>query len=199
MPDAWDSGLRVSIKNTVDLSKIQKAVQKAQCEILIGFPSGRQHVPTLHKNAEGKYEGYNGESVEDIKPVETAELAKTLHFGNASIPARPFLTDGIESKKNEIKKAMEEEAKKAVNGGQANWDKVGTMAVGAVQEFVRGDYYKSNVPNSDRTKEYKGSDKPLIDGADLINSLAYVKNGQTFLTGKGADDADSYNARDFRS
>ncbi len=189
MPDAWDSGLRVSIKNTVDLSKIQKAVKKAQCEILVGFPSGRQHVPTLHKNAEGKYEGYNGESVSEIKPVETAELAKALHFGTASIPARPFLEDGIESKKAELKKALEEEAKKAINGGQANWDKVGTMAVGAVQELVRGDYYKSNVPNSEKTKEYKGSDRPLIDGGDLINSLVYVKEGRIAEAGTGKADS----------
>lgn len=189
MPSAWDNGLRVSIKNTVDLSKIQKTVQKAQCEILIGFPSGRRHVPTIHKNAEGKYAGYNGESVEDIKPVETAELAKELHYGTATIPARPFLEDGIESKKGELKKALEEEAKKAVNGGQANWDKVGTMAVGAVQEFVRGEYYRSNVPNSQKTKDYKGSDKPLIDGGDLINSLVYVKEGRIAEAGTGNADS----------
>lgn len=192
MPDAWDSGLRVSIKNTVDLSKIQKAVQKAQCEILIGFPSGRQHVPTIHKNAEGKYEGYNGEKVEDIQPVETAELAKALHFGTSVIPARPFLEDGIESKKGAIQKALEEEAKKAVNGGQPNWDKVGTMAVGAVQKLVRGDFYKANVPNSQKTKDYKGSDKPLIDGGDLINSLVYVTNGRVggADTGNKADSSE---------
>lgn len=189
MPNAWDSGLRVSIKNTVDLSKIQKAVQKAQGEILIGFPSGRQHVPAVHKDAEGVYKGYNGEKIEDVKPIETAELAKALHFGTATIPSRPFLEDGIKSKKGQIKTVMEEEAKKAVNGGQANWDKVGTMAVGAVQEFVRGDYYRSNVPNSPRTKAYKGSDKPLIDGSDLINSLTYVNNGRIAETNTGNADS----------
>ena len=198
MLDAWNSGLRVNIKNTVDLSKIQKVAQNAACEILVGFPSGREHVPTLHKNEDGEYKGYNGESISEIQPIETAELAKMLHFGTSSIPARPFLDDGIKSKEKELEKALQEEAKRAVDGGQPNWDKVGTMAVGAIQEFVRGDYYKSTAPNSQKTQEYKGSDKPLIDGADLINSLAYVKNGQTLVTIKGSYDANSYENEVFK-
>ena len=177
MPNAWDSGLRVNILNTVDTKKIQEKVRKAACDILVGFPSGEMHVPTFHKNKEGKYVGYNGENVEDVKPIETAELAKELSFGTATIPARPFLEEGIESKKDELVNAMKQEAKKIMDGGSANWDKVGTMAVGAIEEFVRGDFYKSTKPNSKKTQEYKGSDKPLIDGADLINSMTFVVNG----------------------
>ena len=174
MPNAWDSGLRVNIINTVDMKKIQETARKAACNILVGFPSGEMHAPTFHKNEEGKYVGYNGEDINDVKPIETAELAKQLSFGTADYPARPFLEEGIESKKTEIVTAMKQEAKKALEGGSANWDKVGTMAVGAVQEFVRGDYYKSTKPNSKKTIEYKGSDKPLIDGGNLIQSLQYV-------------------------
>lgn len=178
MPNAWDSGIRVNILNTVDTKKIQETVRKAACNILVGFPSGEMHVPTFHKNKDGKYVGYNNENVEDVKPIETAELAKSLSFGTAEYPARPFLEEGIESKKDELVEAMKQEAKKAIEGGGANWDKVGTMAVGAIEEFVRGDYYKSTKPNSKKTIEYKGSDKPLIDGGNLIQSLHYVvQNG----------------------
>ena len=155
MPNAWDSGLRVNIVNTVDFSKIQKAAQKAECEILVGFPSGRQHVATLHKNEDGEYKGYNGENVEDIKPIETAELARVLSYGNSEIPARPFLDEGIESKSKELAEALKEEAKKAVNGGSPNWNKVGTKAVGAIQELVRSDHYKTTKPNSKKHNNYK--------------------------------------------
>jgi hypothetical protein len=199
MPNAWDSGLRVKIVETVDFSKIQKAAQKAACDILVGFPSGRQHVPTIHKNKQGKYEGYNGESVEEIEPIETAELAKALSYGTATIPARPFLEDGIEDKKKELAEALAQEAKKVMDGGQANWNKVGTMAVGAVQEFVRSDYYKSTKPNSKKTQEYKGSDKPLIDGADLINSLAFIINAESINTAQGTMNTEQYAGADFRS
>ena len=197
--DAWNSGLRVNIRNTVDTSKIQRLAQKAACDILVGFPSGRQHVPTFHKNDKGEYRTYDGKNIEEAEPIETAELAKMLSFGTSSIPPRPFLEQGIASKKEEIKKALQEEAKKVLDGGKANWNKVGSMAVGAVQDFVRGDYYKTNVPNSKKTQEYKGSDKPLIDGADLINSLVFVVGEGEAQTIKGAMDSDTYNATDFRS
>lgn len=172
--DAWNSGLRVNIRNTVDTKKIQALARKAAANILVGFPSGMQHVPTFHKNAEGEYRTYEGDSIENAEPVETAELAKQLSYGTSEIPARPFLEEGIRSKQTELVKALENEAKKVMDGGQANWNKVGTMAVGAVQEFVRGDYYKTNVPNSQKTIDYKGSDKPLIDGGNLIQSLQFV-------------------------
>lgn len=174
MPNAWDSGLRVNVKNTVDLKKIQALAKKAAANILVGIPSGEIHVPTFHKNAEGEYKTYEGKNVEEAEPIETAELAKMLTYGTSSIPPRPFLEEGIRSKAGELKKAIEGEAKKVLNGGQANWNKVGTMAVGAVNEFVRGDYYKTNVPNSPKTVEYKGSDKPLIDGGNLIQSVHFI-------------------------
>lgn len=172
--DAWSNGLRVNILKTVDTKKIQEAVRKAACNILVGFPSGEEHVPTLHKNENGEYKGYHGENVEDIQPVTTEELARTLSYGNSEIPARPFLDDGIESKSKELAEALKEEAKKAVNGGSPNWSKVGSMAVGAIDEFVRSDHYKQTIPNSKKTVDYKGSDTPLIDGANLIQSLHYI-------------------------
>ena len=172
--DAWNSGLRVNIRNTVDTRKIQALARKAAANILVGFPSGMQHVPTFHKNAEGEYRTYDGDSIENAEPVETAELAKELSYGTSEIPARPFLEEGIASRSDELAEALKTEAKKVIDGGQANWNKVGTMAVGAIQEFVRGDYYRTNVPNSEKTIEYKGSDKPLIDGGNLIQSLQFI-------------------------
>lgn len=176
--DAWNSGIRVNIRNTVDTSKIQKLARKAAVNILVGFPSGEMHVPTIHKNEDGEYKTYHGGEVGEVEEIENAELAKMLSFGTSEIPARPFLDQGIESRQNELQEALRTEAKKVIDGGQANWNKVGTMAVGAVQEFVRGDYYRTNVPNSKKTIDYKGSDKPLIDGANLIQSLQFVvQNG----------------------
>lgn len=171
------SGLKVNIRTTVEIQKIQKLADQGRVQILVGFPSGREHVPTLHKNKEGNYQGYDGEDPTQMEPIETAELAKELSYGTATIPARPFLEEGIKSKENEILKTMQEEATKLKNTGKANWMKVGTMAVGAVQEFVRSDYYKQNVPNAQKTIDYKGSDTPLIDGGDLINSVTFLVNG----------------------
>ena len=194
-------GLKASIVNTLNTKKIQELAKKASVSILVGYPSGREHVPTWHKNEDGEYKGYNGESPENIQPMDVADLARDLHFGTATIPARPFLEDGIRSKEKEIQKALAEEVKKIEEGKSANWAKIGTIAVGAIQELVRSDFYKSSVPNSQKTIDYKGSDTPLIDGADMLNSLTFIVNGDTDQLGtvKGAMDMDKYAAADFRS
>lgn len=154
--------------------KIQELLAKNAVTVLVGFPSGREHVPTLHKNEKGKYEDIDGGDPQDNNPIETADLARMLHYGTADTPARPFLEEGIESKRREIRQAMEQELQKQVDGtGTPNWTKIGTMAVGAVEEFVRSDHYKTTVPNSPHTIKWKGSDTPLIDGGDLINSLTF--------------------------
>lgn len=158
------SSLNTKLEGSVDIQKIQKIASECAAHILVGFPSGRQHVPAIHK----------GDEKQDLEFIETAELAKMLSYGSKDIPARPFLEEGLFSKKDVLKKALEQEAKKVVKGETPKWDKVGTMAVGAIQDFVRSDYYKTNIPNSKETIERKGSDTPLIDSADMINSLEFI-------------------------
>lgn len=152
-------GMAADFQNTVDTKKIQELMKNCNVQILVGFPSGRVHVPARQT---------------DDKPIETSDLARDLHFGTSDYPARPFLDDGLNSQKEKINQEIKKEIEKTAAGEQANWDKIGTMAVGAVQEFVRGDFYKSNVPNSPETIKVKGSDTPLIDGGDLINSCSYI-------------------------
>lgn len=178
--------VKVGCTQTASPKEIQKFVSDIDTEVLVGFLAGRQHVPTLHKadtkkpnsKRRGKYEGIDGRSdPQNEPPVETAELAKSLTFGSANIPPRPFIEEGLLSEKEELLKEAERQAENA-RKGQANWAKLGTKAVGAVQRFVRSDYYRTNVPNSSRTVEFKGSDTPLIDGGDLINSLEFIVEGK---------------------
>lgn len=160
----------LSFIDTDNTKKIQNFAKSANVDILVGFLSGKQHVSTLHKKGNSK----NADYAKPSQEWENAELAKMLTFGAGKIPARPFLEDGINSKKDDIQNAIQEQLDNIQNGDEANWDKIGTMAVGAVQEFTRGDFYKTNIPNSPETISKKGSDTPLIDGADLINSVEYV-------------------------
>ena len=174
--------VKVECIKTASPKEIQNFVADIDTEVLVGFLAGRQHVPTLHKadtekpneKRRGKYTGIDGR---DDPQIETAELAKILTFGSANIPPRPFIEEGLLSEKEELLKEAERQTANA-RKGQANWAKLGTKAVGAVQKFVRSDYYKTNVPNSRSTIEFKGSDTPLIDGGDLINSLEFVVEGK---------------------
>ena len=124
------NGIQVNIKNTVDARQIQKFMDQTDVNILVGFPSGMEHVPTWHKKDKKKknsYEGYHGEEPENIAPIETAVLAKELHYGTAEIPARPFLEDGVRQNIGKLKAAMKDEVTKIKDGGKANWNKVGII------------------------------------------------------------------------
>lgn len=176
-----ENGLHISIEKTVDTKKIQEFVKQANVTILVGYLANEQHAQTLHKeNRKAEPKDLEGNTPDNIKPLDNATLARMLHFGTANIPARPFLTDAIRENLGKIKKTMQDETKKLKETGKANWDKVGTMAVGAINEFVRSDYYKQRKPNSKKTIKYKGSDTPLIDGANLVSSTAYNINGGEF-------------------
>ena len=197
-----ENGIYIKIKDTVDTKEIQRLMEQANVSILVGFPSGRQHVQTLHrKDRKSKHTDLYGNTPDQITPIDTADLAKMLHFGTADIPARPFLEDGIRNKTGLLRKLVKEQVMKVKDGKKANWNLVGANAVGAVQELVRSDFYKSSIPNSKKTQDYKHSDTPLIDGADMINSLAFIVNGDTehIHTSKGTFENDKYNEKDFRS
>lgn len=153
--------VKANFASTVDLKPIQRLMGRGD-QILVGYPSGRPH----------------GE-------LQTDELARILTYGTADIPPRPFLEEGIFEKKNEISQLIGEHYSKRVEGAEnrPGLKRIGAEAVGAVQEFVRGDYYKETVPNSPETIRRKStkqngqtlvSDKPLIDTADMINATTYV-------------------------
>ena len=161
---------------SADWSDLRKAAAGLGVEIKVGFLSGRQHVPTRHDKTKPK-KGEGGKNATPI-PMETCDLARVLHYGYGNIPARPFLEDAIHENEEEIYKAIKSEVDKAFSGQKPNWDKIGTMAVGKVQELVRSDWYKTRTPNAKATISRKGSDTPLIDGGDLMGSLEYVVEGK---------------------
>lgn len=151
--------LSAKMRNTVDTHKIQDFMSKSAVTILVGFPSGKTHI--------GRNDGSS-------PAEEVSELAKKLHYGADKIPARPFLDEGMAEKKNELENELKKQIENLKQNGQANFNKVGTMAVGAVQEFVRSDHYKNNVPNAGSTIKKKGSDMPLLDTGEMLTSLTFL-------------------------
>lgn len=160
-------GLQTTVKNVADTSDLDAFAKNANVKILVGYLSGVQHYSKGQKNKDG--ESRNSYAQKDL-----ADLAAILSFGDANIPARPFIKEGLLSKKDELRTKIKAQLDKIKDGNKADWKKVGTDAVGAVQEFVKGDYYKENVPNAKSTIAQKGSDKPLIDTANLVNSLEFI-------------------------
>jgi len=140
-------------QDTVDVGRLKRLV--GEDEILVGFPSGVTHPKTS---------------------VDNATIAEWLHDGTARIPARPFLLQGILDGKDSLNDAIRDAFALKVRGFKitAALHKIGVLAVGFVQDFVRSGYYQQHMPNAPSTILRKGSDVPLIDTGFLINSMTYV-------------------------
>ena len=173
---------RCALRTRDDLKKVKAAMDKADFAVFVGFPSGLTHIDTVHVLDE-----QTGQRTTFTRQGgDTAELAEELHYGSSRMPARPFLEDGLETHRAELKKLIKDQLTKLTSTGKANLDKIGTAAVGAINELVYSDYYKDKAPNAPLTIELKGSDVPLIDGANMIQSLHYIamQNGRPVSEGK---------------
>ena len=145
----------------LDFNKLLKAIKYE--DVIIGYPEGLPH--------------NSGKADLDELALWNSEPEKE------GKPKRPFLQDGIRANLVEINKAIREEYLRRLMGKPSNLDKIGVIAVTGVQEFVKGDYYKSHTPNAESTIKRKTSkegnkkgqfkDKPLIDTAQMINGLTY--------------------------
>lgn len=165
--------LKANVKMRVSdqMEKVKRAIENADIEVLVGYPSGLTHIETTHSvNPE------TGERTTGTRDGgDLAELAEKLHYGTADIPARPFLEDGLNENQEELRRELAKELERLKATGKANLDKIGTLAVGRIQELVMGGYYREKAPNAPLTVYLKGSDTPLVDGANMINSLRYLK------------------------
>ncbi len=141
---------------SIDVRRIRRVARSD--EILIGHLSGMPH-PSAG--------------------VSMAKLAEWLHDGTATILARPYLLQGLRASMALIKKQIRIYLqKKIADRTPPDIRPLGATCVGAVQEFVRGDYYKSTIPNAPSTIARKrGGDTPLIDTGALIDSVVYVAPG----------------------
>jgi hypothetical protein len=149
-------GMQSSFGDDIKLEKLKK-VSLRNDSVLIGYQSGMPHA------------NFNG---------TLDELAKknSEDYGTKS---RPFLKDGIKANLPELDKLIKTECLKLLKGSEPNYHKIGVTAVTAVQEFVRGDYYKTTKPNSPATIAKKSTksgvkDRPLIDSSQMINGLTYT-------------------------
>jgi hypothetical protein len=144
--------VKLEIGGGVDIQKIHRLVRSD--EVLVGYPDGVSHPDSA---------------------IQNSDLARALHFGTAKIPARPFLYQAIASIRTELQRKLREMYKRSVKEGKEpegeySLEGIGALLVGAVQRFVRGDYFKSVTPNAPSTIAAKGSDTPLIDTGFMINS-----------------------------
>lgn len=193
-----------SVKNTIDYNKITEMCTKD--EILIGYPSGMIHAESGEDLSEIAKKLTYGAGPQTWKTNTTRETGKLTKSGKPQkkrmvethsvkgIPARPFIEDGMLYGVVEINKSIEDYYKQKMKGMSARNGllRIAITAIGAIQKFVRGDYYKSISPNSKTTIHAKKSDKPLIDTAQLINSLTFVIKDEVYSKQKNESNGKKY-------
>lgn len=110
------------------------------------------------------------------RPLTNVELATIHEFGApaAGIPSRPFLRSTFDAKKAEWNRLMARLITKVVAGHLdvvAALELVGQRAAGDVRNRItQGGNF---VPNKPATIRRKGSSKPLIDSARLLQSISH--------------------------
>jgi hypothetical protein len=143
----------------VDFDKLMSSA--VNDEILIGYPEGETH-------NSGK-----------------ANLDKIAEWNSESeTHPRPFLHDGLKANLKVITEEIKKQYLGMLKGKSPDYHKIAVMAINSIQEFVRGEYYKSHKPNAESTIKRKTSkkgkkkgewkDKPLIDTGQTINGVTYT-------------------------
>ncbi len=162
------------VKNTVDYKKLDYA--KKGHLIQIGFFDDQIHTPDSNAERAKHFEEKYGPPISSM-----SELAKRLSLGDSKIPARPFLTDGLESGSAEVKTAIDQFYKTLVlndpnKSKVALWN-ILAIAISEIKRFVIDGAYRETKPNSEDTKAWKKSDLPLVSTAEMINSLTGAVDG----------------------
>ena len=121
--------------------------------------------------------GFPGETSARGEAINNPTLAYILDRGSpaANIPARPFLTPGVQAAEAKIGKAFEVAVRKALDGDNGairrGLNQAGTVAVGSVQQKMTTGPF---APLKPATIRRKGSSRPLIDTGALRAAVSYV-------------------------
>lgn len=108
--------------------------------------------------------------------ASVATIAYQHEYGTATIPERPFFRSTMREKKATIIK-MQKAYMKKISTGEMTTEE----ALGLLGEYLAGAIRKKitdikSPPNSPATIAAKGSSNPLVDTAQMRNSVTYEVN-----------------------
>lgn len=146
------------VKETDNQMQLERELKKLKkLSVLVGIPQEKASRP--------------GE------PINNAELAYIHTNGSPiqGIPARPFIEPAIEEYRENIGKQLGRAIVKTLEGkdGKPYLERAGIVGENAARGWFTNP--KNNwEPNSPLTIAKKGSDKPLIDTAEMRKSITHI-------------------------
>ncbi len=114
---------------------------------------------------------------------EVALIASYHEFGTRNIPARPFLSSAIQAGQEAIGKGVDAAFASITSGGTALAEamKLGLIAVKLVKARILSSPFWATALSA-KTIRAKKSEKPLVDTAQMLNSVTFVvKRGGTVV------------------
>jgi hypothetical protein len=146
-----------------------KQLQELKARMKSSLDGLQLEVGVLGAKAREREKDADGEPV----PYTVGEVAHVLYYGNARIPARPFIALAIDKNRAELGTIITV-AGKAVGSGR----KDARTALGLVGEYLRSKIQETisdgvPPPNAESTIQQKRSQTPLIRHGQLRSSISY--------------------------
>lgn len=154
---ALDIGVDLTLDRSEELVKAIRALTRKQ--VLVGIPS----------TAAGR-----------TGPVNNASLGYIAEYGSPAqnVPARPWLGPEMERQSRKavdlLKRAAQFAGSGKLNDATKQLEALGLQTATAVKNNIVSGGDPKFAPNSPVTVARKGSDKPLIDTAQMLTAITYV-------------------------
>ena len=137
-------------------------------------PEGRRLARALQELASLEVRvGFQRGEVTDEAGTDLCDIAAWNELGTATIPARPFLRRSVDENEEKLRDFCSTVFQRILHGGTVETvlNEIGTMQVDLVQDKIRNGDFAANAPSTIRRK---GSDHPLIDTGQMIQSVHFV-------------------------
>ena len=148
------SKVGVEIKWTQAGKKLEQELKKlGQLEICAGFQHGK---------------------VAEDDGADVCDVAAWNEFGTVSIPARPFMREGIDRNVDGISDMLKSEGQALMNGQSSAEHLTKTLGL-KMKDVIQGSITEGTwTPNAPSTISHKKSSKPLIDTGRMRQSVEYI-------------------------
>jgi hypothetical protein len=108
--------------------------------------------------------------------TDMLDIAVYNHFGTATIPARPFVSDCAEKNAGQIQEAQKRLVYRVYQGSLSADGALAELGAWYVNVQKGHILHGGWTPNAPATVKRKGSNKPLVDTGQLVNTVDWERS-----------------------
>ena len=107
--------------------------------------------------------------------TDMLDIAVYNHFGTATIPARPFVSDCAEKNAGQIQEVQKRLVYRVYQGGLSADGALAQLGAWYVNVQKGHILHGGWTPNAPATVKRKGSNRPLVDTGQLVNTVDWER------------------------